>query len=193
MNLLLKFISLAVLAVQLAQGLVQPGSAPRPRMDIVRRDFGKAVGLLSASQLIGAAPRPAFAETTASGLTYTIVKKGTGAQPVVGELAVLRWTASCNGVVFDDLYKKDDYYYHRVGSGNLVPGIEEAVLLMHSGDVWELEIPGPLGFGKAGKKATPGQPSIPPNATLKYKLELAALPGRDDDLLEATGGDPTAI
>ncbi|KAJ1621236.1 hypothetical protein T492DRAFT_575384, partial [Pavlovales sp. CCMP2436] len=113
------------------------------------------------------------------GLVYSVTKSGANGNPtpVVGELAVLRWVASCNGVTFDDLYKRNDYYYHRVGSGNLVPGVEEAVLLMRSGDVWELEIPGSLGFGKSGKKASPGQPSIPPNATLKYKLEIMSLPG----------------
>jgi FKBP-type peptidyl-prolyl cis-trans isomerase len=154
--------------------------------------FAEGVSLLAASQVLSAAPRAAGAEgaiKTASGLSYTVAKSGRGTlTPAVGELALLRWKASCNGVVFDDLFKKEGFYYHRVGSGNLVPGVEEALYLMHAGDVFELEIPGPLGFGPKGKKASPGQPSIPPNATLKYTLELLALPGRDEELLEVTGG-----
>lgn len=63
---------------------------------------------------------------------------------------------------------------------------------MHVGDIWQLELTGEQGFGKSGKKATPGQPSIPPNAPLTYKLELVSLPGREDELLEVTGGDPSA-
>lgn len=155
-----------------------------------RRSFSQAISL-AVSLSVAPLPLPARAETTQSGLAYKVIKAGKGPNPVVGELAVLRWKAEANNVVFDDLYAKTDgYYYHRVGSGNLVPGVEEAVLLMRPGDVWELSIPGPLGFGPKGKKASPGQPSIPPNATLKYTLELVALPGRDEDLLEVTGGEP---
>eukprot|EP00304_Pavlova_gyrans_P009719 CAMPEP_0206055674 /NCGR_PEP_ID=MMETSP1466-20131121/40585_1 /ASSEMBLY_ACC=CAM_ASM_001126 /TAXON_ID=44452 /ORGANISM="Pavlova gyrans, Strain CCMP608" /LENGTH=188 /DNA_ID=CAMNT_0053430903 /DNA_START=3 /DNA_END=569 /DNA_ORIENTATION=- len=181
-------VGLVLLAVPLAHGLARPASAPRAQRGLARRDFGAAISLAAASQFLGAAPQAALAEETSSGLVYKVIKKGKGETPAVGELAVLRWTASCNGVVFDDLYKANDFYYHRVGSGNLVPGVEEALSLMHAGDIWDLEIPGKLAFGPKGKRASPGQPSIPPNATLKYTLELVSLPGRDEDILDVTGG-----
>jgi len=75
-------------------------------------------------------------------------------------------------------------YYFRVGSGNVLPGVEEAVKLMRSGDVWELTIPGKLAFGEKGRSASPGKPRIPPNAEIGFTLELVAVPGKDDELIE---------
>lgn len=154
-----------------------------------RRQFAAGFSALAAAPLVAVSPRAASADnTTPSGLSWTVIKSGQGATPVVGDLAVLRWQASYKGNVFDDLFKTNDFYYHRVGSGNLVAGIEEIVLLMKSGDVWEVQIPGNLGFGAKGKKASPGQPSIPPNAALTYKLELFSVPGKDEDLINSIGG-----
>lgn len=174
---------LCLIALHAARGLAL-GAAP----SATRRQFAAGVSALAAAPLLTIAPRAASATTTASGLSYTVEKSGAGATPGIGDLAVLRWKATYNGKVFDDLFTKNDFYYHRVGSGNLVAGIEEVVLLMKSGDIWEVEIPGKLGFGAKGKKATPGQPSIPPNATLKYRLELFSVPGKDEDLIESIGG-----
>ena len=36
--------------------------------------------------------------------------------------------------------------------------------MMHTGDVWELAVPGKLGFGEKGRSASPGKPRIPNNA-----------------------------
>jgi hypothetical protein len=36
--------------------------------------------------------------------------------------------------------------------------------MMHTGDVWELAVPGKLGFGEKGRSASPGKPRIPANA-----------------------------
>jgi len=164
-------------------------AAGRSGASATRRQFFAGVSALSAAPMLAAVPALAGAATTTpSGVSYTVVTSGKGSAPAIGELAVLRWQASCKGVVFDDLFKTNDFYYHRVGSGNLVPGIEEVVLLMHAGDVWDVEVPGPLGFGAKGKKASPGQPSIPPNATLNYRLELLSVPGKDEDLIESIGG-----
>ena len=60
---------------------------------------------------------------------------------------------------------------------------------MHVGDVFELKIPGDLAFGKKGRRASAGKPSIPPNATVDYELALVELPGKQLELLEVTGGD----
>jgi hypothetical protein len=70
----------------------------------------------------------------------------------------------------------------------LVPqGIEEAVLLMPVGAIWKLEIPGALAFGEAGRGASPGKARIPPNAAVQYVLELAGLPGKEEDLFYVIG------
>ena len=49
-------------------------------------------------------------------------------------------------------------------SEKVLPGVEEAVKMMHTGDVWELAVPGKLGFGEKGRSASPGKPRIPNNA-----------------------------
>lgn len=67
--------------------------------------------------------------------------------------------------------------------GNL-QGLEEAVLLMKVGDVYDLKIPGDLAFGAKGRRASAGKASIPPNATVNYTLELTTIPGRETELLE---------
>ena len=73
-------------------------------------------------------------------------------------------------------------------SEKVLPGVEEAVKMMRSGDVWELAVPGKLGFGEKGRSASPGKPRIPSNADLTFLVELVAVPGKDDEILEVTGG-----
>lgn len=76
-----------------------------------------------------------------------------------------------------------------MGSGKVLPGVEEAVKLMHTGDLWELNIPGNLAFGEKGRSASPGKPRIPSNAEIAFTLELVAVPGKDDELIEVAGGE----
>lgn len=63
--------------------------------------------------------------------------------------------------------------------------MEEAVLLMKVGDVLEVTLPGELAFGSKGRRASAGKPSIPPNATVSYTIELTTIPGKDEELLES--------
>ncbi|KAK4533218.1 hypothetical protein CCYA_CCYA16G4100 [Cyanidiococcus yangmingshanensis] len=117
------------------------------------------------------------------------LQKGTGPTPQVGDLVGIRFRGTYNGRVFDDIMKSPVPYYMRVGSGSLLKGIEEAVKRMHVGDYWRLELPPAYAFGNKGRRASPGTPAIPPNATLVYEIRLDELPGREQELLEVTGGD----
>ena len=69
-------------------------------------------------------------------------------------------------------------------SEKVLPGVEEAVKMMRSGDVWELAVPGNLGFGEKGRSASPGKPRIPSDSELDFVLELVAVPGKDEEILE---------
>lgn len=71
-----------------------------------------------------------------------------------------------------------------MGSGTLVPGVELAVPQMHVGERWALTLDGELGFGSKGRRASVGKPSIPPNATLDFVLELVAIPGKEIDIID---------
>mmetsp|Transcript_43810 Transcript_43810/g.171337 ORF Transcript_43810/g.171337 Transcript_43810/m.171337 type:complete len:196 (-) Transcript_43810:829-1416(-) len=123
--------------------------------------------------------------TTASGVQYKLIKKGTGkTKAKIGDLVGVRFTGSYNGRVFDDLFKTDQAFYIRVGNGSLLSGLEEILQMMYRGDRYKIILAGNLGFGPQGRKASPGKPSIPGNATLEYELELSDFPGSEEELLE---------
>lgn len=71
-----------------------------------------AASVLSASAAEGG--------VTASGLGYTMVKKGTGPPAQVGDLVGIRFKGSYNGVVFDNLFEATTPYFYRVGSENIL-------------------------------------------------------------------------
>ena len=173
-----------LLATASALSLPPPQEARAPR--IARREAVFGASLAAASLL----PRAAVADTTQSGLTYNVIKSGKGGQPATGDLIAIRFKGmiKSSGQVFDDIMESAEAYYFRVGSGSVLPGVEEAVKLMHTGDVWDLTIPGKLAFGDKGRSASPGKPRIPSNAEIGFLLELVAVPGKDDELLEVTGG-----
>lgn len=55
---------------------------------------------------------------------------------------------------------------------------------MKVGDVIEVTLPGEKAFGPKGRRASAGKPSIPPNASISYTIELTTIPGREDELLQ---------
>eukprot|EP00170_Pyropia_yezoensis_P000259 contig_1672_g260 len=126
--------------------------------------------------------------TTASGLKYKVVKKGTGPKPVEGDLVTIRFKGEYNGVAFDDLFKVEEPYFYRIGSGNILKGVAESVDMMSVGDIYELSIPPALAFGSKGRRASAGKPSIPAGAYVTYTVEMTELPGKQVELLEVTGG-----
>jgi len=136
-------------------------------------------------------PPPPKATTTKSGLVYEITKSaGRGGQsPKVGDLVAIRFKCSVrsNGAVIDNILESAEPYYYRVGSGQVVPAVEEAVVMMRSGDVWQLMVPPELGFGTKGRNSSPGKPRIAGDAILDFTLNLVAVPGKDEEILEENG------
>ena len=81
-----------------------------------RRDvcFGAALGSLS----LVCAPASGVADgSTASGLSYKVVKSGKGGTPVTGDLIAIRFKGkvASSGAVFDDIMASAEPYYTRVG------------------------------------------------------------------------------
>eukprot|EP00871_Galdieria_phlegrea_P002276 jgi/Galph1/3049/GphlegSOOS_G1724.1 len=123
------------------------------------------------------------------GVRYKILKKGKGtAHPVVGDLVGIRFRARYKDYVFDDIMESTEPYYLRVGSGNIIKGVEEVLPLLAVGELVHITVPSEAAFGSKGRRASPGRRAIPPNATLEYELELSELPGKEEELLEITGG-----
>jgi len=127
-------------------------------------------------------------------IEYTKLVSGdekAGGMPKVGDLVAIRFKGAvkATGSVFDDILGSPEPYYMRLGSGNVLAAVEEILPSMRTGDKWQLTIPGALGFGEKGRSASPGKPRIPSNAELDFIIELVAVPGRDEDILESGLGD----
>lgn len=58
------------------------------------------------------------------------------------------------------------------------------MVTMKSGDIYQLTVPPELGFGTKGRSASPGKPRIPGTAVLDLTLELVAVPGKDEELID---------
>ena len=111
-------------------------------------------------------------KTLPDGLQIKIVKSGpAGGAPIHNgdEVKVMYEGALIDGTVFDSSYQRGEPDVFTVGE--VVPAWNEALQMMHPGDVWYLYVPPTLGYGAHG--AGP----IPPNAVMVFKLEvLGVLP-----------------
>eukprot|EP00903_Cladosiphon_okamuranus_P012121 g11373.t1 len=122
--------------------------------------------------------------TTSSGLKIKKLVKGTGPLVEQGDLVGVRFKGNYGNYEFDNIFATAEPYYMRAGVGTLVKGVEEALLLMSVGDKWQLTCPADLAFGNKGRPPSPGRPRIPPGAEVEYTLELVALPGKEEDIVE---------
>lgn len=168
--------SLAVLS-ELAKALSTPS--------VTRQEMMKTLGGVAAGWVLATAS--SGAETTPAGVTYEVVKAGTGPKPEVGELIAIRFAAFCGPNKIDDIFDTPEPYYTRVGSGGLLKGVETTLPLMTVGDRWKLTIPGELAFGQKGRPASAGKPRIPPNAEVIFDVEIVGLPGKEPELIDLIG------
>lgn len=107
-------------------------------------------------------------QKTESGLRYQIIQKGEGAQAQAGQQVSVHYEGSlADGQVFDSSYKRNQPIDFQVGVGQVIPGWDEGIQLLHIGDKARFVIPSDLGYGAAGAGGV-----IPPNATLIFVVEL---------------------
>ncbi len=105
--------------------------------------------------------------TTASGLKYVDLTQGTGETPQTGQTLTVHYTGTLqNGRKFDSSVDRGTPYQFRVGTGSVIKGWDEGLMGMKVGGKRKLIIPPSLGYGAAGT------PSIPPNSTLLFDVEL---------------------
>jgi peptidylprolyl isomerase len=117
--------------------------------------------------------------STASGLKYIIKKKGTGEPAKSGWSAdVLYKGFFADGKVFDQAQDRKNPFSFVLGSGSVIKGWDEGVVLMHVGDEFRLIIPSQLAYGKKG---IPGV--VPPHSMLLFDVELLAV--RDANIVVA--------
>jgi FKBP-type peptidyl-prolyl cis-trans isomerase len=106
--------------------------------------------------------------TTPSGLQYIEIKEGTGATPKAGQTVVVHYTGTLtNGEKFDSSRDRGTPFSFNIGMGQVIKGWDEGLSTMKVGGRRELIIPPELGYGARGAGGV-----IPPNATLKFDVEL---------------------
>lgn len=121
-------------------------------------------------------------KTTPSGLKYAFTKfVPQGRKPVAGDTLVVNYTGrTLNGHVFDSSVESVakeaglqqpgrtyEPFRFVVGSGQVIPGWDEGLLLMTEGSKATFIIPSKLAYGEQG-----GGNDIPPYSTLVFDIEL---------------------
>jgi FKBP-type peptidyl-prolyl cis-trans isomerase FkpA len=136
------------------------------------------VGLLTVLAL-GASQIAALAQgeqkpkevTTKSGLKYTDLKVGDGAEAKKGDAVEVHYTGwLTDGKKFDSSVDRGKPFGFELGAGSVIKGWDEGVAGMKIGGKRKLTIPPELGYGAAGRGNV-----IPPNATLVFEVELLAI------------------
>ena len=107
-------------------------------------------------------------ETTASGLMYKITKKGSGPKVEQGQMVAVHYAGRLtNGMEFDNSFKRGEPIEFPVGTGRVIRGWDEGLLLLNVGDEATLLIPSNLGYGERGAGGI-----IPPNAWLIFDVQV---------------------
>lgn len=109
--------------------------------------------------------------TTKTGLQYTDMKVGMGAEAATGKRIAVHYTGwlyenGKRGKQFDSS-RGNSPYPLTLGAKQVIDGWDEGIVGMKVGGIRELIIPPALAYGKAGY---PGY--IPPDATLIFEVEL---------------------
>lgn len=106
--------------------------------------------------------------TTSSGLQYYIVEQSEGEMVYPGIIVSVHYTGYLpNGNIFDSSVKRGSPADFMVGTGEIIPGFDEGLLLMKVGEKFRIIIQPDLAYGEKGSF-----PIIPPNSVLTFDIEV---------------------
>lgn len=107
--------------------------------------------------------------TTASGLQVIDIEVGEGEAAEAGRTVSVHYTGwlEADGTKFDSSLDRGSPFSFTLGTGQVIPGWDEGLVGMRAGGKRRLIIPPELAYGEQGYP-----PSIPPNATLVFDIEL---------------------
>jgi FKBP-type peptidyl-prolyl cis-trans isomerase FkpA len=109
-------------------------------------------------------------EITSTGLRYMITKHGLGPNSVPGKTVKLSYTVTL--LTGDTVYtaENDGPLIFEIGKGQVITGLEEAILLLRVGDRAKFIIPSHLAYGLIGD-----QKKILHKASLVYDIEFISM------------------
>eukprot|EP00588_Corethron_pennatum_P008312 CAMPEP_0194286860 /NCGR_PEP_ID=MMETSP0169-20130528/33464_1 /TAXON_ID=218684 /ORGANISM="Corethron pennatum, Strain L29A3" /LENGTH=189 /DNA_ID=CAMNT_0039033389 /DNA_START=55 /DNA_END=624 /DNA_ORIENTATION=+ len=151
-----------------------------PAVTTRRKAISRALnfaGLATAASTISAAPSFAAPTiyNTPKGVKYAITRPSNGKIPIGGDLVVVEYTGYLsNGQIFDATHaegKKNELMF-KLGSGQVIPGLDEAVAQMQVGQKIQAIIPPSLAYGEKGVCLEDGECLIKPDSTLVYDINL---------------------
>lgn len=110
--------------------------------------------------------------TTKNGLQFLDTTTGTGIEATTGKSVTVHYTGwlyndSVQGAKFDSSKDRGDPFVFSLGAGMVIKGWDEGVAGMKIGGTRTLVIPPEMGYGARGAGGV-----IPPNATLRFEVEL---------------------
>lgn len=107
-------------------------------------------------------------QTTPSGLMYKITKKNEGKRVERGNTVAVHYAGRLtNGTEFDNSFRRGEPIEFPVGTGMVIKGWDEGLLLLNEGEEATFVIPPDLGYGVRGAGGV-----IPPNAWLIFDVKV---------------------
>jgi peptidylprolyl isomerase len=97
---------------------------------------------------------------------------GTGPTAAAGDSVTVNYVGELykNGKIFDASWKRHQLFTATLSAGSVIEGWVQGIAGMKVGGRRELIIPPSLGYGKTGEP-----PTIPPNSTLVFDVDLIAV------------------
>lgn len=148
-----------------------------------RRSFlSKIATIPAAAGVVVAAPQSSLAGpeiiTLPSGIKYAVTQQPSDKKPVAplkGDIVGIDYTGYlANGQIFDATHSsgKQNALLFKLGSGSVIPGLDEMVSRMVVGQKVQAIIPPELAYGEKGVCLEDGECLIKPGSTLVYDILL---------------------
>ncbi|XP_036374226.1 peptidyl-prolyl cis-trans isomerase FKBP4-like isoform X1 [Megalops cyprinoides] len=110
------------------------------------------------------------------GVLKLVKKEGTGSEmPMTGDKVFVHYVGTLlDGTKFDSSHDRGEKFSFELGKGQVIKGWDLGVATMKTGEVCQLTCKPEYAYGAAGSP-----PTIPPNATLVFEVELFDFRGED--------------